>query len=97
MNSPQNAAQNMASQDAAVYARLAHNSVLTYCWGILNGHRAWCDLKAPTTAELMASRNRLEQNKQEFGQQYLSVIQEVLKERTVHVGQRLNRLAEMDA
>lgn len=91
------APQTMREQDAQVEHQLERNSVLTYCWAVVNGHRAFYDLNPPKTVSLMRAQNWIEADPTRFGQQYLSVIRAILKERTVSNADKWKRFKEIEA
>lgn len=82
MTDSKSPAQIMNEQDNAAYARILHCSVLTYCWGIENGHRDFYDLNPPSIVALQNSADILLGNPEAFGQHYLGTLTKVIFERT---------------
>lgn len=75
----------MVEYDVLVQQRLRRSSALCYCWSIANGHKAFADLNPPSTQVLRELLDYLDEDPNNFGQQYRDILEQVLGERAAAI------------
>ena len=74
-------AEQLRAQDALVAARLKRMQVLVHLNTVARGHKAWADLNAPKTQDLVDYGQWLLDNPEDLGNQYQDILRQEIDQR----------------